>query len=384
MGFSLDGRIGFVALARIDTRETITLKNADGYEKEMPVQSDKKRNSTSYYVVTGWKEFQQSNDISEGLKTRARPLPPAAKARVTEVDADDVDDDDGMDDKDSEDDSDKDEDEDVELDDDVDPFFVATITTGHKNCLKDSNESSSTQLPLVKRLDVASMRSNNIFCQGEKIGIKYITSEDKMCLAKINKAEEDPSFEVTITTTHKSMLNEDAERVDDGDPSFVATINGWMLYMPADFARSAGIDTKKTLTLLGLDGSEKEMPVRYDKKRHYCVAKGWPEFRRNNAILAGDKCVFMFITNDDKLCLATISKKKTPTSPLPPAATKDDDEDDNEDVERVDDEDPFFVATINHKYMLRPNEKNSGKVVAPAAVAFRDGRKLMMVWKDKD
>ncbi|GKC57041.1 DNA-binding pseudobarrel domain-containing protein, partial [Tanacetum coccineum] len=123
--------------------------------------------------------------------------------------------------------------------------------------------------------------------------------------------------------------------------------------MPADFARSAGIDTKKTLTLLGLDGSEKEMPVRYDKKRYYCVAKGWPEFRRNNAILAGDKCVFKFITNDDKLCLVTISKKKTPTSPLPPAATKDDDEDDNEDVERVDDEDPFFVATINHKYMLR-------------------------------
>ncbi|GKE72871.1 DNA-binding pseudobarrel domain-containing protein [Tanacetum coccineum] len=66
----------------------------------------------------------------------------------------------------------------------------------------------------------AFMRSNNI-SQGDKCAFKYITSEDKMYLAKINKAEakkvnveakkvdvddEDPSFVVTITTTNKSML----------------------------------------------------------------------------------------------------------------------------------------------------------------------------------
>ena len=124
----------------------------------MTVQSDKKSKSTSYYVAAGWKEFQRSNDISEGdkcvfkfitsedkiclakitkRKTLARPLPPATEAPVTEVDADDVEDDDGMDDKDTEDgnDEDEDEDEDVELVDEEDPFFVTTITTSHNKIL---------------------------------------------------------------------------------------------------------------------------------------------------------------------------------------------------------------------------------------------------------
>jgi hypothetical protein len=116
------------------------------------VRSDKRRKSTSYYVATGWKEFQQSNDISPGdkcvfkfitsedkmclakitkRKTPARPLPPAAEAPVTEVDGDD-----GMDDKDTEDGNDEDEDEDVELVDEEDPFFVTTITTSHNRLVR--------------------------------------------------------------------------------------------------------------------------------------------------------------------------------------------------------------------------------------------------------
>ncbi|GJV21594.1 DNA-binding pseudobarrel domain-containing protein [Tanacetum coccineum] len=135
--------------------------------------------------------------------------------------------------------------------------------------------------------------------------------------------------------------------------------------MPVDFVRSAGIGTKKTITLKSLDGYEKEMSVRFETNYHYqakryCLRKGWMDFARSNNISVGDKCVFKFITSEDKLCLAKITKA------LPTQVDDDDvevdsgmdDKDADKDVELVDGVDggdPFFVVTIStiHKAMLR-------------------------------
>ena len=98
------------------------------------------------------------------------------------------------------------------------------------------------------------------------------------------------------------------------------------------------------------------------KSTSYFVCSEWKEFLRDTDISEGDICVFKFIRSEDKICLAKITKKKTPARPLPPAikspvtevdaAASDDDE--NEDVECVDDGDSFFVVTISYtyKYML--------------------------------
>ncbi|PWA84647.1 DNA-binding pseudobarrel domain-containing protein [Artemisia annua] len=312
----------------------------DGYEKEMPVRSDKRRKSTSYYVATGWKEFQQSNDISQGdkcvfkfitsedkiclakitkRKTPARPLPPAAKAPATEY---------------------------------LPANFVrlAGIDT-KENIIMISLDGNECQLGVRKdtrKLSTqyylsigwrAFMRYNNI-PQGCKCVFKYITSADKMCLAKIIKAQakkvdvdvddEDPSFVVTITTTNKTMLR-----------------------FLSDFVTLAGIDKKKTIVFKNLSGYEKEMAVQrvnQFRSSSYSVASGWKEFLRDTDLSEGDICVFKFIRSEDKICLAKITKKKTPARPLPPAIEPPVTE--VECVDDGDDGDPFFVATIIHKSRL--------------------------------
>ena len=95
------------------------------------------------------------------------------------------------------------------------------------------------------------------------------------------------------------------------------------------------------------------MAVQHDnqfKSRSYFVASGWKEFLRDTDMSEGDICVFKFIRSEDKICLAKITKKKTPARPLPPAI-----EPPVTEVERVDDGDDgdlFFVATIIHKFRL--------------------------------
>ncbi|GKE77473.1 DNA-binding pseudobarrel domain-containing protein, partial [Tanacetum coccineum] len=133
--------------------------------------------------------------------------------------------------------------------------------------------------------------------------------------------------------------------------------------MPVDFVRSAGIGTKKTITLKNLDGYEKEMPVRVETKYHYqakCyyLRKGWTDFARSNNISVGDKCVFKFVVSEDKLCLAKITK--APTTEVDDDVEIDSGMDDKEAdkvvelADGVDDSDPFFVVTITtiHKSML--------------------------------
>ncbi|GKE58872.1 DNA-binding pseudobarrel domain-containing protein [Tanacetum coccineum] len=228
-------------------------------------------------------------------------------------------------------------------------------------------------------------RSNNI-SKGDECVFKYIRCEDKMCLVKVTKrktqARSSPPAAVAIETEVDDGLDdkdtednndkdedEDADFDDDDDPFFVVTLTqhnfkGCLLRMPVDFVRSAGIGTKKTITLKNLDGYEKEMPVRVETKYHYqakCyyLRKGWTDFARSNNISVGDKCVFKFITSEDKLCLAKITKA------LPTQVDDDDvevdsgmdDKDADKDVELVDGVDggdPFFVVTIStiHKAML--------------------------------
>ena len=131
--------------------------------------------------------------------------------------------------------------------------------------------------------------------------------------------------------------------------------------MPAEFVRSAGIDTKKTLTLRSLDGYEMAMPVQFDTQygyhtKRYFLLKGWKDFVRASNISEGDKCVFKFIKSEDKLCLANITKPPPAAEALETEVNVNDekDENENEDVEPVDDVDPFFVATIttDHKSRL--------------------------------
>ncbi|PWA41637.1 B3 domain-containing protein [Artemisia annua] len=379
----------FVALARIDTRETITLENYDGSGKEMSVQSDKKSKSTSYYVAAGWKEFQRSNDISDGdkcvfkfitsedkiclvkitkKKTPARPL-------ITPASDMDVEDDDRMDDMDVEDDNDKDEDEDVEFVDEDDPFFVVTITPTHNYVLRMPEEFvrsagiDSKKTLTLRSLDGYEMampvqfdtqygyhtkryfllkgwkdfvRASNI-SKGDKCVFKFITSEDKLCLANITKPPPAAEALETEVNDNDENENEDVEPVDDVDPFFVVTITTGhisRLYLPTDFVGLSGIDTKENIIMISLDGSESQMAVWKGKRQpastRYHLTEGWNAFMHRNNISKGDKCVFKYITSEDKMCLAKIIKA---------LATEVD----------VDDMDPSFVVTISitQKHMLR-------------------------------
>ncbi|GJR03710.1 hypothetical protein Tco_0526694, partial [Tanacetum coccineum] len=67
----------------------------------------------------------------------------------------------------------------------------------------------------------------------------------------------------------------------------------------------------------------------------------------------GDKCVFKFITSEDKLCLAKITKPLPAGEALATEVNDDNDKDENEDVEPVDDVDPFFVATMTKFHNCR-------------------------------
>nr|GFB56742.1 hypothetical protein [Tanacetum cinerariifolium] len=243
----------FVALTGINTKKTITLKNLDGYEKELRVRSQggqspglrsgRPNRWRSYCLAAGWKEFQRNSNISEG----------------------------------------------------------------------------------------------------DKFVFKFISSEDKFCVAKITKKKTpakslSPAAEAPVTEVVDGMDDKDVddkdvddnevtdvELFDDGNPSFVATITptyDHMLRMPADFARLARLDTKTTLTLKSLDGYEKEMPLRVEKSEPalYYVGSGWKDILQSTGISEGDKCVFKFIVIEDKLCVAKIIKKKTQARPQLPVA----------------------------------------------------------------
>ncbi|KAJ0634399.1 putative transcription factor B3-Domain family [Helianthus annuus] len=74
----------------------------------------------------------------------------------------------------------------------------------------------------------------------------------------------------------------------------------------------AGIEGDGTLTAANLDGKEWQLGVRVGKDGWYYLSAGWIEFRRSNDLCEGDECVFKFITSEDKLLLARVSKNKRP------------------------------------------------------------------------
>lgn len=77
-----------------------------------------------------------------------------------------------------------------------------------------------------------------------------------------------------------------------------------------------GIDRKGTIIMKNQDGKEWEMGVRLDKSygtERYTLSRGWREFKRCNKLTEGDECVFKFITSENKLCLAKVTKTKPAT-----------------------------------------------------------------------
>ncbi|GJV80870.1 DNA-binding pseudobarrel domain-containing protein [Tanacetum coccineum] len=360
----------FAALAGINTKKTITLKNLDGYEKELHVRSYVKSHRGNqwkyYYLSAGWKEFQRNSNISKGdkfvfkfitsedkfcvakitkKKTPARPLPPAAE---------------------------------------------------------DAKEDDSN-------VDGDDMFGDDVDDEGKGENAKHVNDDedDEDDDRDVDGDDGDPSFK-DMDDNDVMDADEDVELFDDGNPSFVATITptyNHVLRMPADFARLARLDTKKTLTLKSLDGYEKEMSLQVEKSEPalYYVGSGWKDILQSTSISEGDKCVFKYIASEDKLCLAKIIKKKTQARPQLPVAeaqetefidddklclaklikkktlarlqlpvaeaqekdfndddaeddedVDDDKKDENKDVEPMDDVDPFFVVNIttSHKYML--------------------------------
>ncbi|GKA03395.1 DNA-binding pseudobarrel domain-containing protein, partial [Tanacetum coccineum] len=321
----------FVALAGIITKKTITLKNLDGYEKilrvrfrsgqsrivqSVTVQSRRRNRLNGYFLSAGWKEFQRNSNISEGdqfvfkfitsedkfclakitnKKTRARPLPRALKAPVTEVD-------DGMDDKDMDD-----------------------------NDVMDADEDKLCLAKLIKKKTQARPQLPDAEAQETKFNDDDVEDD--------NDKDE----------------NEDPKPVDDVDPFFVvdiSTSHKFMLRLPPDFVELAGIDGKKNIIIKCLDGNEIEMVLRPVKQGHstrYYLSMGWSAFRRSNNISEGDECVFKYITSEDKMSLAKITKKITPPTEVDVNDLKvddgmdgkdvvvDDNKDEDENVEPVDD-----------------------------------------------
>nr|GFA27777.1 hypothetical protein [Tanacetum cinerariifolium] len=331
--------IDFVASAGIESKENITMKSFDGNETQMSIRTDKQRHrhrSKQYHLSVGWPAFKRSNNISEGdecVFMYATSEDKMCLAKITKKENVHVDDNtdedeyvelvDGMDDKDVN--------EDAELVDDEDPFFRVTITPSHKSMLPlpldfvglagintkkniiikslDGNESqmavrtdqrfNSAQYHLAMGWVAFKQRNNLSLC--DECVFKYITSEDKLCLAKVTKtteADADPFFVVTITPSHRSSL-----------------------WLPIDFAGLAGIDTKKNIIVKSLDGNEAQIALRscpFKKKQRYCFSIGWPDFKRSNNISVGNECVFKYITSEDKMCLAEVVKRKR--GRLPPSA----------------------------------------------------------------
>ncbi|GKE65716.1 DNA-binding pseudobarrel domain-containing protein, partial [Tanacetum coccineum] len=307
------------------------MKNLDGYEKELHVRfyvkSHRGNQWKYYYLSAGWKEFQRNSNISKGdkfvfkfitsedkfcvakitkKKTPARPLPPAAEAPVTEVD-------DGMD---------------------------------EEGEAEDAKEDDSN-------VDGDDMFGDDVDDEGKGENAKHVNDDDDR---DVDGDDVDPSFK-DMGDNDVMDADEDVELFDDGNPSFVATITptyNHVLRMPADFARLARLDTKKTLTLKSLDGYEKEMSLRVEKSELalYYVGSGWKDIlQKKNSSKA-------------QLPVAEAQEKDFNDDDAEDDEDVDDDKkdenkdgepmDDNEDIEPVDDVDPFFVVNIttSHKYML--------------------------------
>ncbi|GKE30802.1 DNA-binding pseudobarrel domain-containing protein, partial [Tanacetum coccineum] len=278
----------FVKLAGIDGKKNIIIKCLDGNERQMVLRPVKRKPSTQYCLSMGWPAFKRSNNISEGdecvfkyitsedkmslAKVTKKIIPP------TEVDVNDLKVDDGMDGKDVVVDDNKDEDENVEpVDDGMD---------GKDVVVDDNKDEDENVEPVDDGMD------------GKNVVVDDNKDEDE------NVEPVDDGMDVDA----------DDNKDEDKDAEFVATItpiNKSKLVLPKDFVVLAGIESKENIIMKSLDGNETKMSIRTDKRHratYYHLSVGWPAFKRSNNISEGDKCVFKYITSEDRLCLAKFTK----------------------------------------------------------------------------
>ncbi|CAH1417149.1 unnamed protein product [Lactuca virosa] len=85
------------------------------------------------------------------------------------------------------------------------------------------------------------------------------------------------------------------------------------LGLPSEFVRLAGMNKKRMIRMKNVDGKEWKTSLKLESRQNYKrynVSSGWSNFRRDNDLWEGDKCVFRFIKSEDTLYLATVIKKK--------------------------------------------------------------------------
>lgn len=83
--------------------------------------------------------------------------------------------------------------------------------------------------------------------------------------------------------------------------------------LPAEFVGLAGMNEERTIRMKNVDGKEWKMRLKLERSRkakRYYLSSGWPDFRRDNELYEGDKCVFKLIKSEDMLYLAKVIKKK--------------------------------------------------------------------------
>ncbi|KAI3763604.1 hypothetical protein L2E82_13573 [Cichorium intybus] len=106
---------------------------------------------------------------------------------------------------------------------------------------------------------------------------------------------------------------------DEGDPLFMTTISKshkCSMRLPVKFARWAGLDAARTISMKNVDGKEWPMRLLSESRRYerYYLSAGWSDFRRVNQLSEGDVCSLKFIRSEDKLCLAKVTKKRVPAN----------------------------------------------------------------------
>ncbi|KAI3738388.1 hypothetical protein L2E82_28418 [Cichorium intybus] len=94
---------------------------------------------------------------------------------------------------------------------------------------------------------------------------------------------------------------------DDGDPFFMAIISKYHKFtmrLPVEFARWAGIDAARTISMKNLDGKEWPMSLQSESGRYerYHLSAGWSDFQRANQLSKGDPA--------GKVPVAEVSRKK--------------------------------------------------------------------------
>nr|XP_043623118.1 uncharacterized protein LOC122594883 isoform X2 [Erigeron canadensis] len=105
---------------------------------------------------------------------------------------------------------------------------------------------------------------------------------------------------------------------DDGDPFFMSTISKahrTNLRLPDEFVKLAGIEDVRSIMLKNLDGEEWRTdlwPDKVNQSENLYISSGWAKFQQSNDLWEGDECVFKFITSENKILIAKVTKKKRP------------------------------------------------------------------------